>query len=137
MRLAARAAVAASALVLVGLTSAPANAAGHESYLAHSYPADGSNCDNGAVVDFQSYGEIFDVNDTCGDGHSAVGVINVASSFYYYWNHDGHGTTRVVDLEFNEGQPLAIQACLGDWKGTATGGMLWSTCGPVNANVTA
>jgi hypothetical protein len=42
-----------------------------------------------------------------------------------------------VDLDLYEGQPVAIQACLGDWSGTPTGGILWDTCGPANTRPTA
>ena len=122
---------------MAGLSAAPANAAGHDVYVAYSYPADDSNCESGGAIGFASYGDDISVSDTCADGHSAIGVVNVGSSFYYYWNHDGAGSTREVNLNFREGQPLAIRSCLGEWKGTATGGIMWSTCGHINANVTA
>jgi hypothetical protein len=137
MRSAARAAVAASALAMVGLASAPANAAGNEVYVAYSYGADDSSCESGGAIGFESYGERVTISDTCKDGHSAIGVVNLGSTFYYYWNRNGAGTTRAVDLDLYEGQPVAIQACLGDWSGTPTGGILWDTCGPANTRPTA
>ncbi|WP_326785744.1 hypothetical protein [Streptomyces sp. NBC_00151] len=137
MRLAARAAVAASALALVGVASTPASADGHHVYVAYSYGADDSSCESGGAIGFESYGDRVTVSDTCKDGHSAIGVVNIGDTFYYYWNKDGAGTTRAVDLELREGQPLAIQSCLGEWSGTPTGGILWNTCGPVTNDVTA
>ncbi|MET8249592.1 hypothetical protein ABZV31_37660 [Streptomyces sp. NPDC005202] len=47
---------------------------------------------------------------------------------YYYWNRNGVDTTRTVDLDVKEGTPLNIKACLGDWSGTATGGIRWDKC---------
>ncbi|WP_392675069.1 hypothetical protein [Streptomyces sp. LN785] len=138
MRILPRVAVAiASLMSLVGLTSTPASAAGHDMYIAYADGFANYSCYNeygnqsGGAVGFLSYGEHLSVSDTCKDGKSTVGVVNVGSSFYYYWNHGGAGTTRSVDLSFDENLYVAIQGCLGDWEGTPTGGLARDTCGSV------
>ncbi|MFG3101157.1 hypothetical protein ACGFZL_11660 [Streptomyces sp. NPDC048182] len=98
--------------------------------VAYARPVGG---DIPAKAAFKAYGEIFSIYDLKSDGHSGIGVLSYgsAASTYYYWNHDGAGTTRKVDLEIAEGTPLALWSCLGDFQGSATGGIKWdSGCNP-------
>ncbi|MFD8693049.1 hypothetical protein [Streptomyces sp. NPDC059651] len=131
MRMLARVAITASSLALAAFAAAPANAAGNAKYVAHSRHELGSSCSYGGKTGFESYGEWLTVTDTCADGHSAVGVINIANSTYYYWNSKGADTTRRVNMEFAENAQVGIKSCLGDWSGTATDGILWETCGEI------
>ncbi|MFD5627155.1 hypothetical protein [Streptomyces sp. NPDC127072] len=67
------------------------------------------------------------ITDKIADGHSAIGIIQIGATQYYYWNSNGKGTTRHVDLDLPENRTIALGAVLGEWEGTATGGIIWST----------
>ncbi|NEB76272.1 hypothetical protein G3I40_13715 [Streptomyces sp. SID14478] len=93
----------------------------------------GTDCtdysDNGgAKVTFKAYGEHLLVTDVFGDYHSAVGGIEIyGDGHYYYWNRDGKGTTRDVNLSITDGTSVIVNAFLGDWEGTPSGGISWNS----------
>lgn len=82
---------------------------------------------NGAMVKWRAYGDHLDITDLEKDGHSAVGVYEIGSDKYYYWNTGGKGTTRYVNLNLPEHHAIAVGAAVGDYQGTPTGGLDWST----------
>ncbi|MGQ4413860.1 hypothetical protein ACN6LA_006548 [Streptomyces sp. SAS_269] len=79
----------------------------------------------GAKSVFKTYGDHLYITDTEADGHSAVGVIESGTK-YFYWNSNGNGTTRHVDLDLPENIAIALGAMTGDWQGTPTGGLDFS-----------
>ncbi len=82
----------------------------------------------GGYCEFQPYGEHLIVKDRDADGHSAVAELTVDGyGTYYYWNSNGNGTTRDVDLDFAEDHHVTLRCLLGDWKGTPTGGIIWDS----------
>ncbi|MFC7827141.1 hypothetical protein [Streptomyces sp. NPDC057375] len=89
-----------------------------------------SNCtdysDNGgAKAQFKGYGEHLLVDDIYADGHAAVGGIEIyGDGHYFYWNRKtADGGVRDVNLEIPEGRAVVINAFLGNWDGTVTGGI--------------
>ncbi|MFI6459250.1 hypothetical protein [Streptomyces sp. NPDC050528] len=80
----------------------------------------------GAFVQWVAYGDDMYITDEIANGHSAVGTYQLGSQ-YFYWNRDGKGTTRYVNLNLPEHTYFSVGAMEGDWQGTATGGLLWST----------
>ncbi|WP_330339719.1 hypothetical protein [Streptomyces sp. NBC_00557] len=78
----------------------------------------------GAKSTFKTYGDVLKVYDIEADGHSAVGIIENGTQ-YYYWNHSGNGTVKTWDLDLPENRAIALGAMLGDWQGTPTGGLIW------------
>ncbi|WP_329335175.1 hypothetical protein OG866_15545 [Streptomyces sp. NBC_00663] len=81
----------------------------------------------GAKVEWVAYGDDMYITDTSADGHSAVGTYQWGETQYFYWNSNGNGTTRYVNLNLTEHTYFAFGAMLGDWQGTPTGGLLWRT----------
>ncbi|SNX63753.1 hypothetical protein SAMN06272735_5564 [Streptomyces sp. TLI_55] len=81
----------------------------------------------GAKVDWVAYGDDMYITDEVADGHSAVGTYQWGETQYFYWNSNGKGTTRYVNLNLTEHAYFAFGAILGDWQGTPTGGLLWNT----------
>ncbi|MGW2885817.1 hypothetical protein ACWDDN_10770 [Streptomyces griseoruber] len=81
----------------------------------------------GASATFESVGDHLYVSDRVANNHSAIGLIQIGSSEYYYWNRDGKGTTRHVNLDLPENRAIALGALEGDWQGTPTGGIIWAT----------
>ncbi|XKK63285.1 hypothetical protein HFP71_12950 [Streptomyces sp. ARC32] len=83
----------------------------------------------GGLASFKAYGEILSIKDISSDGHSVVAIIDwPGGGRYYWWNSNGYGTTRKLDLEIPEGKPVGLKACLAEWSGTPTGGIMWDTC---------
>ncbi|GAA2388549.1 hypothetical protein [Streptomyces coeruleofuscus] len=89
-----------------------------------------TNCtdysDNGgAKATFKAYGEHLLVDDIFADGNSAIGGIEIyGDGHYFYWNRNGADSgVRDVDLDIAEGTSVVINAFLGDWDGTVTGGI--------------
>jgi hypothetical protein len=83
----------------------------------------------GGLASFLAYGEILNITDLSSDGHSVVAIIDwPGGGTYYWWNSNGKGTTRKLDLEIPESKPVGLKACLGEWSGTPTGGIMWDTC---------
>jgi hypothetical protein len=84
------------------------------------------HCKTAAKATFSSYGEVFRVTDTWGDGRSAI---------VYYWvgngprklciNSGGEGTTKTCDLTRNEGKQVVWHVCAVDLGGGDGGG---ATC---------
>ncbi|CAM5662154.1 hypothetical protein SANTM175S_02319 [Streptomyces antimycoticus] len=56
----------------------------------------------------------------------------MGSDTYYYWNTSGQGTTRYVNLNLPENRAVGIAAATGDYQGTPTGGLRWSTLAVAN-----
>ena len=81
----------------------------------------------GAGVTFQTTGDHLYVTDKVANSHSAIGLIELGATRYYYWNRDGKGTTRHVNLDLPENRTIALGAIEGDWQGTVTGGIIWGT----------
>ncbi|MFF9027869.1 hypothetical protein [Streptomyces iakyrus] len=79
-----------------------------------------------ARAEFVANGDHLYIKDLRKDGHSAIGIIERGTQ-YYYWNRDGVGTTRHVNLDLEENRAIALGAVIGDWSGTPTGGIIWST----------
>lgn len=113
-----RAAVVGATAVI--LATAMSTSAFAEDAEVHSYG-------NGAMVKWRAYGDHLDITDLEKDGHSAVGVYEIGSDKYYYWNTGGKGTTRYVNLNLPEHHAIAVGAAVGDYQGTPTGGLDWST----------
>ncbi|MEV7890749.1 hypothetical protein ACWD3I_42075 [Streptomyces sp. NPDC002817] len=89
-----------------------------------------TNCtdysDNGgAKASFQASGEHLLIDDIFADGHSAIGGIEIyGDGHYFYWNRNGADSgVRDVNLDIAEGTSVVINAWIGDWSGTATGGI--------------
>ncbi|MFF4351656.1 hypothetical protein [Streptomyces sp. NPDC001530] len=101
------------------LATATSGSAFAEDYTIYSAGAD-------ARSKFVAYGDHLYITDMTADGHSAIGIIEVGTQ-YYYWNRDGKGTTRHVDLDLPENHAMALGAVIGEWEGTPTGGIIWST----------
>ncbi|MEV7892552.1 hypothetical protein ACWD3I_11400 [Streptomyces sp. NPDC002817] len=80
----------------------------------------------GAKVRFVAYGDHLYITDEIADGHSAVGTYQLGSQ-YFYWNREGEGTTRHVNLDLPENRYFSVGAMLGEWEGTPTGGLMWNT----------
>lgn len=80
----------------------------------------------GARVHWVAYGDDMYITDEVANGHSAVGTYQLGTQ-YFYWNREGKGFTRYVNLNLPEHVTFSIGALEGDWEGTATGGLLWST----------
>jgi hypothetical protein len=119
-----------AAIAFTVASAASSSAAVSQDGTAYATPVGG---DFPAKAHFQAYGEIFSISDLKADGHSGIGVLSYgsAASTYYYWNHSGAGTTITKDLEIAEGTPLRIWSCTGDFQGTPTGGLNWSSgCNP-------
>ncbi|MEU0737966.1 hypothetical protein [Streptomyces sp. NPDC006134] len=72
---------------------------------------------NGATAEFQAYGEVLRITDDSADGHSAVAQINYGDGLKTYWNPNGQGTTRTIDLEVPEGTRVDVRACVGEYDG--------------------
>ncbi|BBJ41281.1 hypothetical protein SSPO_039990 [Streptomyces antimycoticus] len=82
----------------------------------------------GAMVEWRAYGDHLYITDLEADGQSAVGIVQLGNgTAYYYWNTDGNGTTRHVNLNLPENRPLAVGAAVGNYQGTPTGGLIWSS----------
>lgn len=83
----------------------------------------------GGRVQFKADGEHVLIRDISVDGHSVVAVVTYpGGETQYWWNHNGYDTTRDVNLDIPENYPVHIRACLGEWSGTPTGGIMWDTC---------
>ncbi|MER5446239.1 hypothetical protein ABT065_11445 [Streptomyces sp. NPDC002764] len=80
----------------------------------------------GAKAKFVANGDHLYVTDQVADGNSAIGIIELGDQ-YYYWNRNGKGTTRHVNLDLPEHTAMALGAVEGEWSGTPTGGIIWST----------
>jgi hypothetical protein len=78
----------------------------------------------GARSTFETEGDHLYISDTEADGHSAVGVIENGTK-YFYWNSEGNGTTRHVNLDLPEKRAIALGAMTGEWQGTPTDGLIW------------
>ncbi|MFE3046889.1 hypothetical protein ACFXIY_07530 [Streptomyces albidoflavus] len=93
----------------------------------------------GGKVTFKHYGEHLLIEDRKKDGNSAIGAITFLpeSTRYYYWNRNGAGTTRDVNLSMAEGKRCLLQAYLGNWSGTATGGIDWNSTDAIGSRVCA
>ncbi|MFW6690380.1 hypothetical protein [Streptomyces sp. MAR4 CNX-425] len=79
-----------------------------------------------ATAKFKPYGEHLLVTDNSKDGHSAIGHVQItwgSATHYWYWNRDGAGTTRDVNLSYKEGRSIFVGAYTGDWSGSATKGI--------------
>ncbi|MER7173489.1 hypothetical protein [Streptomyces mesophilus] len=120
-----------SAVFLTLFVSGPASAADITAYAGADWN-ETPKATNGGKATFKAYGEHLLVTDLEKDGHSTIGLISIGcdspSCNYYYWNRDGQGTTRDVDLSLGEGTHIGLKACIGDWKGSATGGIMWDKC---------
>lgn len=112
-----------AASLALALPSTGAYASGPD-ITAHPIPGE---ADAGHAT-FKTSGDHLYIGDDKTDGHSVVAIVEQGSR-RYYWNHDGNGTTRHVDLDLPENVTMALVVCLGDWEGTPTGGIRWDTCG--------
>lgn len=93
---------------------------------------------NGAKARFVAYGEHLYVTDRFKDGHSAVAHLELwAGSHYFYWNTNGADTTRHWNLSIAEDRVYHLDAFLGNWDGTTTGGIDFSSNGLGGCNGTA
>ncbi|WP_328342983.1 hypothetical protein OG873_27750 [Streptomyces violaceus] len=108
--------IGAAAAIVAAATSTSAFA---EDATIHSHGLD-------ARAKFVAYGDHLYITDLRKDGHSAIGIIERGAQ-YYYWNRDGVNTTRHVNLDLEENRAIALGAVIGDWSGTPTGGIIWST----------
>jgi hypothetical protein len=90
----------------------------------------------GAKVKWVAYGDDMYITDISADGHSAVGTYQWGATQYFYWNREGNGTTRYVNLNLTEHTLFAVGAMLGDWEGTPTGGLIWRTLSTQTVNTT-
>ncbi|WP_327708584.1 hypothetical protein OG912_06620 [Streptomyces sp. NBC_00464] len=72
---------------------------------------------DGATATFRDYGEHLLITDDYADGHSAVAQVNWGDGLYTYWNPNGKGTTRDVDLDVAEGERVDFRACVGEYDG--------------------
>lgn len=126
-----RAAVTGSAVTLLALTTMTSANAGDDLY-AYAY-ADNDVAPKdtwGGQVHFEDQGEHLYIKDLSKDGHSAIAIIEYpGGGREYWWNRNGVNTTRDVNLDIKEGAAVYIRACLGDWSGSPTAGILWATCG--------
>ncbi|MGY0069235.1 hypothetical protein ACWZEH_21100 [Streptomyces sp. QTS137] len=80
----------------------------------------GSDCfayGNGATAIFRAEGEHLLITDERADGRSAVAQINYGDGLYTYWNPNGQGTTRDVNLDIAEGVRVDVRACTGEYNG--------------------
>lgn len=118
----------AAALLAVG--TATSATAGEDIY--QYAPADWSVTPKdewGGLAHFKAYGEILSISDESSDGHSVVAVISYpGGGTQYWWNSNGAGTTRKIDLEIAEDGAVYLKACLAEWSGTPTGGIMWNKC---------
>ncbi|MEW1892504.1 hypothetical protein ACGFR6_09410 [Streptomyces sp. NPDC048567] len=122
--------VAVAALAFTMTSAATSHADGSQDGTAYARPVGG---DFPAKAHFKAYGEIFTIYDLKKDGRSGIGVLSYgsAASTYYYWNHSGAGTTLTKNLDIAEGRPLVIWSCTGNYQGTPTGGLDWTSgCNP-------
>lgn len=123
---------AAGAAVIALSGTSPASAAGDITVYAASDDRVDPHATHGGKATFKPYGEHLLITDQSSDGHSAIGLISIGcdspSCNYYYWNRDGLGSTRDVNLDLAEGTHIGLKACLGEWSGTATGGLMGGTC---------
>lgn len=122
--------VAVAAIAFTMSSAATSNATVSQDGTAYAKPVGGSFP---AKAHFKAYGEIFTISDLKADGRSGIGVLSYgsAASTYYYWNHSGAGTTITKNLDIAEGTPLHIWSCTGNFQGTPTGGLDWSSgCNP-------
>jgi hypothetical protein len=92
----------------------------------------------GAKVRWVALGDDMYITDVMADGHSAVGTYQYGSggTQYFYWNRDGQGTTRYVNLNLVEHAALAVGAMEGEWDGTVTGGLIWRTLNTEDVSTT-
>ncbi|MEV7239937.1 hypothetical protein ACWDXT_20975 [Streptomyces sp. NPDC003236] len=78
----------------------------------------------GSRVTWHADGEHLLVKDTVADGHSAVAIFrwwDQSEDRYHtftYFNRDGEGTTRDVNMDLYEHTTVNFRACVGDWKGS-------------------
>ncbi|MEU3664095.1 hypothetical protein AB0E77_30795 [Streptomyces sp. NPDC032940] len=87
--------------------------------------------------EFRPYGEHLIIKDRDADGHSIVAELRVDGyGTYYYWNSNGSGTTRDVNLDFAENHHVTLRCLVGDWQGTPTGGIIWDSYDKMNEWVT-
>ncbi|MEV7892551.1 hypothetical protein ACWD3I_11405 [Streptomyces sp. NPDC002817] len=84
-----------------------------------------------AKVRWVADGDHMYITDQIADGHSAVGMYQFDDT-YFYWNREGQGTTRHVNLDLPENRPLPVGAMIGEWEGTATGGLFWNTLSTID-----
>lgn len=81
----------------------------------------------GSSAWFDSYGEHLYIKDTSKDGRSAVVRISYAGhADAYYWNPNGVGSVRDVNLAAPEGSYLQYQACTGEYGNL---GVYYESCG--------
>ncbi|WKX12195.1 hypothetical protein [Streptomyces sp. NL15-2K] len=80
----------------------------------------------GAGVEWVANGDHLYITDKIANGHSAIGFLEYDTR-YYYWNRNGQGATRHVNLDLAENRAIAVGAMEGDWEGTATGGLIGDT----------
>ncbi|GAA4295464.1 hypothetical protein GCM10023086_08430 [Streptomyces venetus] len=132
MRLLVRSALAGTAATLLALTTgASAHADGTDRTVWASADWNVTPKEEwGGKAHIQTYGEIFTITDLAKDGHSTIGIISIGGegNTYYYWNRDGVDTTRTLNLDIKEGTPVNIKACIGDWSGSPTAGIMWDKC---------
>ncbi|NOK09024.1 hypothetical protein [Corallococcus exercitus] len=90
----------------------------------------------GATVTFNSYGDVFTVKDTAGDGRSAVAQIynyNTGNTSYC-WNSSGAGTSTTCNRNFAEGILIRYRACTSNAPNPPTAGNCgeWRTASTAN-----
>ncbi|MCF2125915.1 hypothetical protein L1I79_05620 [Strepomyces sp. STD 3.1] len=131
MRTFVRACLTGCAATLLAVTTSTSAHAGED--IAVFAPADWNEAPKdtwGGKANFKAYGEILSITDMSSDGHSVVAVITYpGGGTQYWWNSNGAGTTRKVDLEIAENGAVYLRACLAEWSGTPTGGIMWDKCG--------
>ncbi|MDT0395079.1 MULTISPECIES: hypothetical protein [Streptomyces] len=93
----------------------------------------------GAKAQFKAYGEHLLVDDIFADGNSAVGGIEIyGDGHYFYWNRlSADGGVRDVNLDIAEGTTVVINAWLGNWDGTVTGGIDFTSNAVSNCHAVA
>ncbi|GAA0555284.1 hypothetical protein GCM10010390_66730 [Streptomyces mordarskii] len=117
-------------IVVVGAAAAVLATAMPTSAFAEDVHVDSR--DYGARATWRPYGDHLEITDLEKDGHSAIGGYQMGSDTYYYWNTSGQGTTRYVNLNLPENRAVGIAAATGDYQGTPTGGLRWSTLAVAN-----
>jgi len=115
------AATIAAACTMVGIASSSAQADDENAGIYTGWNQVG-------YCEFRPYGEHLIIKDRDADGHSVVAELTVDGyGTYYYWNSEGNGTTRDVNLSFAEDHHVTLRCLLGDWQGTPTGGIIWDS----------
>lgn len=98
------------------LVAAPANAQENAYAALAAFDGPGRAA---SIAAFAGYDEVFEVQDSSRDGHSAVIKWRVGSrkKVHKRWDHSGSdGDSKVFDAEISEGKRVRIKACAGEYE---------------------